>query len=63
MKCSEFTKLDNDERLAVVKEILEQSKSAFGPLGDEFAESMANTMCQFLHDETVYEVLTGSPPP
>jgi hypothetical protein len=63
MKCSEFTKLDDAGQLAVVKEILDQSPSAFSPLGDEFAQSMANTMCGFLPDQTVYEVLTGSTPP
>lgn len=62
MKCDEFTKLDQPERLAVVKEIIDQENSPFGALGDEFAESMASTMCQFMPDQTVREVLTGSPP-
>ena len=60
MKCEEFTELDQPERLAVVKEIIEQENSPFGALGDEFAESMANTMCQFMPDQTVRDVLTGS---
>jgi len=63
MKCDEFTQLDQAERLAVVNEILSQENSVFGQLGDEFAESMANTMCQFMPDETVHEVLTGFTPP
>jgi hypothetical protein len=63
MKCSEFIKLDDAAQLAVVKEILDQSHSAFSPFGDDLAESMANTMCQFLPDRTVYEVLAGSTPP
>jgi hypothetical protein len=63
MKCSEFTQLGKPERLAVVKQILQQGNSVFGPLGADFAESMATTMCQFETEETVYEVLTGSPPP
>jgi hypothetical protein len=63
MKCDEFTQLGKPQRLAVVKQILQNSTSVFGPLGDDFAESMASTMCQFMTEETVYEVLTGSPPP
>jgi hypothetical protein len=63
MKCGEFTQLGKPQRLAVVKQILQNSKSVFGPLGDDFAESMASTMCQFMTEETVYKVLTGSPPP
>jgi hypothetical protein len=63
MKCSEFTKLDQPTRLAVVKEILSEENSAFGPLGDDFAETMANTMCDFMPEMTVREILTGSPPP
>ena len=60
MKCDEFTQLEQNERLAVVKEILSQENSVFGQLGDEFAESMANTMCQFMPEATVREVLMGS---
>lgn len=63
MKCDEFTQLDQPERVAVVKQILSQENSVFGPLGDEFAEPMANTMCQFMPDMTVREVLMGSSPP
>ncbi len=63
MKCSEFTTLDEDTRLAVVKEILAGETSVFGPLGDQFAETMANTMCDFMPEETVKDILTGSPPP
>jgi len=63
MKCDEFNQLDKPKRLAVVKQILQNTKSVFGPLGDDFAESIASTMCQFMTEETVYEVLTGSPPP
>jgi hypothetical protein len=63
MKCDEFTKLDQAERVAVVKEIVSQENSPFGQLGDEFAETMASTMCQFMPDATVREVLMGSTPP
>jgi hypothetical protein len=62
MTCQEFVKLDDAERLAVVKEILSDDNSAFGPLGDDFAETMANTMCEFMPDRTVREILTGTPP-
>jgi hypothetical protein len=63
MKCSEFTQLPKPQRQAVVKEILQNNNSVFGPLGADFAETMATTMCQFTTEETVYQVLTGSPPP
>lgn len=63
MKCSEFIELDQATRLAVVKEILANEESSFGVLGEEFAESIANTMCQFMKESTVREVLSGSPPP
>jgi hypothetical protein len=64
MKCDEFVALEQPTRVAVVKEILKDDASnSFGPLGADFAESIANTMCQFLPDETVKEVLTGSSPP
>lgn len=63
MTCDEFTDLDVETRLAVVREILATGESMFGPLGAEFAASMANTICQFMPDTSVYEVLIGSPPP
>lgn len=62
MTCAEFVKLDPDERLAVVREILSEENSAFGPLGDEFSETMANTMCEYMPERTVREILTGTPP-
>ena len=61
MKCSEYTQLSKPQRLAVVKQILQNNNSVFGPLGPDFAETMATTMCQFTTEETVYQVLTGSP--
>jgi hypothetical protein len=64
MTCKEYADLDEATRKAVVKAILDQEKdSPFGMLGEDFAESMATTMCQFLPDATVKEVLMGSPPP
>jgi hypothetical protein len=63
MTCKEFAGLDDATRKAVVKAILaEETHSPFGVLGVEFAESMATTMCQFLPDSTVREVLMGTPP-
>ena len=62
MTCKDYVKLDEPTRLAVVKEILKGGNSAFGPLGDEFSETMANTMCDFMPDRTVREILTGTPP-
>jgi hypothetical protein len=64
MTCKEFTGLDDATKKAVVKAILDQEKdSPFGMLGTEFAESIASTMCEFLPESTVREVLMGSPPP
>lgn len=62
MTCKDYVKLDEPTRLAVVKEILKGNNSAFGPLGDDFSETMANTMCEFMPDRTVREILTGTPP-
>jgi hypothetical protein len=63
MTCKEFTGLDDATKKAVVKAILDQEKdNPFGTLGTEFAESIASTMCEFLPDSTVREVLMGSPP-
>lgn len=63
MTCDEFVGLDQATRLAVVKEILANEQSSLGVLGEEFAESIANTMCQFMPTSTVREILSGSPPP
>jgi hypothetical protein len=62
MTCKDYVKLDEPTRLAVVKEILKGDNSAFGPLGDEFSENMAYTMCDLVPDRTVREILTGTPP-
>jgi hypothetical protein len=62
MTCKDYVKLDEPTRLAVVKEILKGDNSAFGPLGDNFSETMANTMCEYMPDRTIREILIGSPP-
>ena len=63
MTCTEFIGLDDATKKAVVGAILDQDKqSPFGMLGDEFAASIATTMCQFLQDSTVREVLMGAQP-
>jgi len=61
MTCKEFTQLDEPTRLAVVKQVTSGGNSAFGPFGDQFAETMANTMCEFMPERTVREILTGTP--
>jgi hypothetical protein len=61
MTCKEFGGLDEATRKAVVQAILaQQADSPFGMLGAEFAESMATTVCQFVPQSTVKEVLTGT---
>ena len=64
MSCKDYNGLDDATRTAVVRAILDQEKdSPFGMLGEDFAVSMATTMCQFLPQSTVREVLVGSPHP
>jgi hypothetical protein len=63
MTCKEFMGLDEPAQKAVVKAILtEEKNSPFGMLGEDFATSMATTMCPFLPDSTVHELLMGTPP-
>jgi hypothetical protein len=62
MKCSEFNKLDEATRLAVIRAILAQKDNPLGPNGESVGQMLTEAACQFLTDATVSEVLMGSPP-
>jgi hypothetical protein len=59
MKCSEFSELDEANRLAVVREILKQENNPLGPDGESIGQMLVEAACQFLPDATVNEVLLG----
>ncbi|MDT5135149.1 MAG: hypothetical protein QOJ20_2359 [Mycobacterium sp.] len=62
MKCSEFNKLDEATRLAVIRAILAQENNPLGPNGESVGQMLVEAACQFLPQSTVSEVLTGTPP-
>jgi hypothetical protein len=62
MKCSEFNKLDEATRLAVIRAILAQGNNPLGPNGESVGQMLVEAACQFLPQATVSEVLTGTPP-
>ena len=60
MKCSEYTKLDEAQQRAVIKAILkEQGGQGQGPESEMVAALMATTMCGFLPNAVVKEVVLG----
>ena len=63
MKCSDFNKLDEATRLAVIRAILAQKNNPLGPDGEGVGQMLVEAACQFLPQATVSEVLMGSPPP
>lgn len=63
MKCSDFNKLDEATKKAVVNAILEGEDSVLGPDNVDIARSLADAVCQFLPGSTVSEVLLGGPVP
>jgi hypothetical protein len=62
MKCSEFNKLDEATRLAVIRAILAQENNPLGPNGESVGQMLVEAACQFLPQATVSEVLLGTPP-
>lgn len=62
MTCSDFTKLDEATRLAVIRAILAQENNPLGPNGESVGQMLAEAACQFLPQATVSEVLMGKPP-
>jgi hypothetical protein len=62
MTCSEFNKLDEATRLAVIRAILAQENNPLGPNGESVGQMLVEAACQFLPESTVSEVLMGTPP-
>jgi len=62
MTCSDFTKLDEATRMAVIRAILAQENNPLGPNGESVGQMLAEAACQFLPQATVSEVLMGKPP-
>jgi hypothetical protein len=62
MTCTEFNKLDEATRLAVIRAILAQENNPLGPNGESVGQMLAEAACQFLPQATVSEVLMGTPP-
>ena len=62
MTCSEFNKLDEATRLAVIRAILAQKDNPLGPNGESVGQMLVEAACQFLPEATVSEVLMGTPP-
>jgi hypothetical protein len=62
MKCSEFSKLDEATRLAVIRAVLAQENNPLGPNGESVGQMLVEAACQFLPQATVSEVLMGTPP-
>ena len=62
MSCSEFNKLDEATRLAVIRAILAQENNPLGPNGESVGQMLVEAACQFLPQATVSEVLMGTPP-
>lgn len=63
MTCAEYTDLDDATKLAVVRAILTQETNPLGPEDEMVALIMADSMCQFLPDSVVNEVVLGGSPP
>ena len=62
MKCSEFNKLDEATRLAVIRAVLAQENNPLGPNGESVGQLLVEAACQFLPQASVSEVLMGTPP-
>ena len=62
MKCTEYDKLDEATQLAVIRAILTDEHSVFPKGNEDLAKTIVDSICQFLPNSTVSEVLTGAPP-
>jgi len=62
MTCSEYTGLDEATRLAVIRAILSEEGNPASPENEMVAMLVANTMCQFMPDSVVNEVVLGGMP-
>ncbi|MGV0835807.1 hypothetical protein [Mycolicibacterium thermoresistibile] len=59
MTCAEYNELDADTQMAVVQAHIAEEDNPFGMLGPEAAKPVADTMCQFMPEATVKQVLLG----
>jgi hypothetical protein len=59
MTCSEYNNLDEATQLAVIRAILAQRNNPMGPEEEMVALLMANSMCQFLPDAVVGDMVLG----
>jgi hypothetical protein len=59
MTCSEYNDLDEATQLAVIRAILAQRNNPMGPEEEMVALLMANSMCQFLPDAVVGDMVLG----
>jgi hypothetical protein len=64
MTCGEYSDLDDATQLAVIRAILADQGNPPGPEAETIALLMADTMCQFMPNAIVKELvlLGGSPP-
>jgi hypothetical protein len=63
MACGEYTDLDDATKLAVIRAIIAQEGNPGGPEDEMIALIMADSMCQFMPDAAVNEVVLGMSPP
>jgi hypothetical protein len=63
MKCSEYSKLDTDDKVAVIEAIMEEQGAGMTSESASMMQILVDTMCQFLPTMKVTEVLVGMPPP
>lgn len=59
MTCAEYNELDPDTQMAVVQANVAEEDNPFGMLGPEAAKPVADTMCRFMPESTVNQVLLG----
>ena len=57
MQCSDFNKLDQATQLAVIRAILAQQNNPLGPSVMILRRRWPSTMCEFMPDRTVREIL------
>jgi hypothetical protein len=63
MSCSEYNDLDEATKLAVIRAIIAGESNPSGPEAEMIAMLMADTMCQFMPEAEVNEVVIGMSPP
>ncbi len=59
MTCGEYSDLDEETRVAVVRAILAQEDNPLGPDGEFVGQILADAACQFLPSARVSDILMG----